>query len=96
MPKQKSNPYPKDKDVLVIDKETYLALLPLYQIVAQALQRTGKVKILYDDPKFKNIKIKKATCTHYGVKMQRLYKKENGKFIPVGWMCPDCGQIVKD
>lgn len=54
MPKQKAKPVPKDKDIFVIDKETSLALLPLYQIAAQALQRTGNVKILYDDPKFKD------------------------------------------
>jgi hypothetical protein len=39
----------------VISKETYLALLPLYQMAAQALQKVGKVKILYDDPKFKDL-----------------------------------------
>jgi hydrogenase expression/formation protein HypD len=22
--------------------------------------------------------------------MQRLYKKDNGRFVPIGWMCPDC------
>jgi len=29
-------------------------------------------------------------------KMQRLYKRVNGKFIPVGWICPDCGQMKKN
>jgi hypothetical protein len=29
-------------------------------------------------------------------KMQRLYKRNNGKFVPVAWIYPDCGQIQKD
>jgi hypothetical protein len=29
-------------------------------------------------------------------KMQRLYKRVDGKFIPCAWMCPDCGQMKKD
>jgi hypothetical protein len=55
MPKLNAKLNQKDNDILVISKETYLALFPLYQIAAQALQRTGKVKILYDDPKFKDL-----------------------------------------
>ena len=52
MPKPRVTP--KDDEVLVIPKEIYLALQPLEQIAAQALQKIGKVKILYADPKFKN------------------------------------------
>jgi hypothetical protein len=29
-------------------------------------------------------------------KMQRLYKRVNGKFIPVAWMCPDCKIMLPD
>jgi hypothetical protein len=29
-------------------------------------------------------------------KMQRIYKRDYGKFVPFGWMCPDCGQMQKD
>ncbi len=28
-------------------------------------------------------------------KMQRLYKRDNGRFIPCAWMCPDCGQMQR-
>jgi hypothetical protein len=48
----------KDDDVLVIPKEIYLALHPIEQVMAQALQKVGKVKILYEDPTFKNLLIK--------------------------------------
>jgi len=30
------------------------------------------------------------------IKMQRLYKRESGRFVPVAWMCPDCGQVQRD
>jgi hypothetical protein len=43
------------EEVLVISEEIYLALHPIEQIMAQALQRTGNVKILYDDSKFKDL-----------------------------------------
>ena len=29
-------------------------------------------------------------------KMQRLYKRVKGKFIPVAWMCPDCKIMLPD
>ncbi len=37
-------------------------------------------------------------CKHSdrAYKMQRLYNLNNGRFVPVAWMCPDCGQMVKD
>jgi len=44
-----------NSEVLVIKKEIYLALHPIEQMMAQALQEVGKVKILYDDPKFKDL-----------------------------------------
>jgi hypothetical protein len=46
----------KDDEVLVISKEIYFAFQPLERIAAQALQKVGKVKILYEDPKFKNLR----------------------------------------
>jgi hypothetical protein len=39
-------------EVFVISKEIYLAFHPIERIMAQALQKVGKAKILYDDPKF--------------------------------------------
>lgn len=41
---------------------------------------------------------KHKLCRHSdrSPKMQRLYKRENGKLVPVAWMCPDCGLIQKD
>ena len=41
-------------EILVISKEIYLALHPIEQMIAQALQKVGKVKIMYKDPKFNN------------------------------------------
>jgi len=37
-------------------------------------------------------------CQHldHAHKMQRLYKRVNGKFVACAWMCPDCGQIQRD
>jgi hypothetical protein len=55
MPKLKAKPNRKENGILVISKETYLSLFPLYQMAAQALQKTGKVKILYNDPKYKDL-----------------------------------------
>jgi hypothetical protein len=55
MPKLKAKPNRKENDIFVISKETYLSLFPLYQMAAQALQKTGKVKILYNDPKYKDL-----------------------------------------
>jgi len=46
----------KNSEVLVIEKEIYLALHPMDQIAAQALQKVGLAKILYDDPKFVGLK----------------------------------------
>lgn len=42
--------------------------------------------------------IKHKLCKHKDRdhKMQRLYKRANGRFIPCAWMCPDCGQMKKD
>ena len=42
--------------------------------------------------------IKHKQCQHKdrAHKMQRLYKRENGKFIGCAWMCPDCGQMIRD
>ncbi len=42
--------------------------------------------------------IKHKLCKHSdrAHKMQRLYKRVNGKFIPCAWMCPDCGQMQRD
>jgi len=45
----------KSPELLVISKEIYLALHPIEQMMAQALQKVGKVKILYEDPKFKDL-----------------------------------------
>lgn len=44
------------------------------------------------------MKILIPRCPHpkCGVLMQRLYKRDNGRFVPAGWLCPDCGQIVRD
>ena len=41
-------------DILVISQEIYLALHPIEQMMAQALQKLGKEKIMYKDPKFNN------------------------------------------
>ena len=42
--------------------------------------------------------IKHRFCKHSDRehKMQRIYNRDNGKFIPFGWVCPDCGQMQKD
>lgn len=42
--------------------------------------------------------IKHQLCKHASgaVKMQRIYKRDKSVFIPVGWMCPDCKQLVND
>ena len=42
--------------------------------------------------------IKHKLCKHKDreVKMQRLYKRICGKFIPCAWICPNCGQIKTD
>lgn len=48
-------PKEKDGDVLVIPKEIYLALHPIEQMMAQALQKVEKVRILYDDPKYQKL-----------------------------------------
>jgi hypothetical protein len=44
------------------------------------------------------MKIEIEKCAHKSgaVKMQRLYKREKGKFIPCAWRSPDCGQFKKD
>ena len=44
----------KSPEIQVISKEIYLALHPIEQMMAQALQKVGKVKIMYKDPTFKN------------------------------------------
>jgi hypothetical protein len=43
------------------------------------------------------MEIKHKICKHLNRahKMQRLYKRVNGKFIPCAWMCPDYGQMQK-
>ena len=40
--------------------------------------------------------IKFELCSHpkCGAKMQRLYKRVNGKFALCAWLCPDC-KLVK-
>jgi len=42
--------------------------------------------------------IKHKLCKHSdkSYKMQRLYKRVDGKFIPCAWMCPYCGQMQRD
>lgn len=44
------------------------------------------------------VDVKHKLCEHKdrANKMQRLYKRDKGRFIPVGWMCPDCLQMRKD
>jgi len=44
------------------------------------------------------MKIEIEKCTHKSgaVKMQRLYKREKGKFVPCAWICPDCRQVKSD
>jgi hypothetical protein len=41
---------------------------------------------------------KHKLCKHKDreIKMQRLYKRGEGKFIPCAWLCPDCGEMVED
>ena len=45
----------KGDDVLIISKEVYLALGPFEQMAAQAFQKVGKVRALYEDPRFKDL-----------------------------------------
>lgn len=42
--------------------------------------------------------IKRTLCEHKdrAYKMQWFDKREKGKFIPLTWMCRDCGQMQKD
>jgi hypothetical protein len=37
-------------------------------------------------------------CPHpkCGAKMQRLYIRDSGSFVPCAWICTDCGQFKKD
>jgi hypothetical protein len=43
-------------------------------------------------------KQKHRLCQHAKaqIKMQRIYVRQNSTFVPVGWRCPDCGQMVRD
>jgi hypothetical protein len=34
--------------------------------------------------------------TEKKIKMQRIYKRANGRFVQCGWMCPDCGHLEND
>ena len=42
--------------------------------------------------------IKHALCNHASgpVKMKRIYIRQDRRFVPVGWYCPDCKQYVND
>jgi hypothetical protein len=42
--------------------------------------------------------IKHKTHEHKdrAILMQRLYKREGNKFIPCGWLCPDCKMMLPD
>jgi len=44
------------------------------------------------------VDVKHRVCKHreQEIKMQRLYERVDGKFIPRAWMCPDCGQVKTD
>ena len=37
-------------------------------------------------------------CQHASgpIKMQRLYVRQDLTFVPIGWSCLDCKQMVKD
>jgi len=32
----------------------------------------------------------------FGAKMQRVYKRADSLFVPIGWLCVDCGLFKKD
>ncbi len=55
LPNQMTMVDEKDTGPFEISEEVYRALHPIEQIMAQALQRVGKVKILYQDPRFKDL-----------------------------------------
>jgi len=42
--------------------------------------------------------IKHPFCQHpkCGAMLQRIYKRIDRKFIPAGWLCPDCGMFQAD
>jgi predicted RNA-binding Zn-ribbon protein involved in translation (DUF1610 family) len=42
--------------------------------------------------------IKHPKCDHpkCGAKMQRIYKREDSRFVSIGWICVDCGLFKKD
>jgi len=43
-------------------------------------------------------KQKHRVCNHTNaqIKMQRIYARQDSTFVPVGWYCPDCKQMVRD
>jgi predicted nucleic acid-binding Zn ribbon protein len=43
-------------------------------------------------------KQKHRVCQHANaqIKMKRLYARQGARFMPNGWYCPDCKQMVKD
>jgi hypothetical protein len=51
------------------------------------------LKVVYNSMDIKHMLCKHSDRTY---KMQRFYKRVNGKFVPCAWICPDCGQIKTD
>jgi len=54
-----------ENKILIIPQEVYRTLGPLEQIAAQVLQKVGKVKILYVDPRFKKFKNLQINLSFY-------------------------------
>lgn len=42
------------------------------------------------------IKIEKCPISKCNEKMKRAYIRTDFAFVPVGWVCLDCGQFKKD
>ena len=42
------------------------------------------------------IAITKCPIKKCGEKMQRAYVRRDSRFVPVGWICLDCSQFIKD
>jgi hypothetical protein len=42
------------------------------------------------------IAITKCPIKKCGEKMQRAYVRKNSCFVPIGWVCLDCPQFLKD
>ena len=42
------------------------------------------------------IAITKCPIKKCGEKMQRAYGRMDSRFLPIGWVCLDCSQFMKD